>query len=110
MVTSEHHRDEDARHLIRAEPQGTLLIPDRHQDVQEVSILLRWRRRRLPLVHDLLDERDEIESGCISHSERLDVGVGVDEGERIGALLEVVVEIGEASIELQAEAATDQAR
>ena len=41
--------------------------------------------------------------------EALDVGVGVDEGDGVGALLQVVEELGEAPVELLAEPLADEA-
>ena len=43
--------------------------------------------------------------GRVAAAEALDVGVGVDVGDGVGALLEVVVELGEAPVELAAERA-----
>src|SRR5437763_14366712 len=60
-------------------------------------------------MHDRLHELDEGGPGRVPAMEALDVGIGVHEGDSVGAPLEVVVEVGEATVELGAELATDQA-
>ena len=62
-----------------------------------------------PAVHDPLHQLDEALAGAVAQAEALDVGVGVDVGEGIGAPLEVVVQVGEAAVELLAEALADEA-
>ena len=47
---------------------------------------------------------------CVAAAEALDRRVGVDVGDRVGPALEVVVEVGEAVVELRPEPLADQAR
>jgi hypothetical protein len=61
-------------------------------------------------VHDLLHQLDQRDAGGVSGVEAGDVGVGVDVGQGVGAPLEVVVQLGEAAVELLAEPSPDQAR
>ena len=59
-------------------------------------------------VHDPLHQVHEPEPGLVAPAEAVDGGVGVDVGDGVGALLEVVVELGEAAVELVAELAPDE--
>jgi hypothetical protein len=71
-----------------------------------------WCGDRRPVttaVHDGLDQGHETEAGRVAPPERLDVGIGVDVGQGVGSLFEVVVEPGEALVEGPAEFRSDQA-
>ena len=92
-------------HLVGA---GTRSVPssfvDRHQHVEQVALVVGRRRPGGPAVHDPLDQLDQLGPGRVAPVEALDVGVGVDVGDGVGALLEVVVERGEPPVELLPEA------
>ena len=85
-----------------------VLVADRHEDVEKVAVVVGGRRPVDPAVHDGLDQIDQTEAGRVAAVEGLDVGIGVDVGEGVGALLEVVVEPGEAPIEVAAELRSDE--
>ncbi len=108
-MAGEHHRDEDAGDLVGAEPFLAVLVLDGDEDVEHVAVLLALRRVRDASVHDLLHECHESVAGLVASPETLDRRVGIDEGQCVGALLEVVVEVGESSVELVAELLADQA-
>ena len=54
-----------------------------------------WADWPVAPVHDLLHQRDQLDPGRVAALEALDRQVRVDVAERIGAALEVVVELGE---------------
>jgi hypothetical protein len=70
------------------------------QHVEHVALALVRRRLGDPVVHDLLHQLDEAQPRLVAQPEALDRQVRVDVAQRIGALLELVVEPGEAAVEL----------
>ena len=61
-----------------------------------------------PAVHDLLDQRNEFHARFVADSKTLDIHVGVDVAQRVGAALELVVVLRESIVELLAELQPDQ--
>jgi hypothetical protein len=110
VVAGEHHRDEHPGHLVGAEAQRPVLVPDGHQHVQQVPVLVGGRLAGQAGVHDRLDQADHLDPGLVAAPEALDVRIGVDEGEGVGAPFEVVVQLGEPAGQLVAEPPADQAR
>ena len=102
-MTREHHRDEDAGDVVGGHV-------DRDEHVEQVTLLACDRAPRLPLVDDRLHELDELLARGVAQPEALDVGVGVDVGDGVGAPLELVVVPRERGVELFAEGLPDQAR
>ena len=110
MVTREHQRDEHAGDLVGREAGVALVVLDRDQHVEQVAILLVLGRVGDAAVHDLLHQRNEFHARLVADAEALDVEVGVDVAQRVGAALQLVVVLGEAAVELLAELQPDQAR
>ena len=109
-MPGEHHRDEHAGDVVGAEARGAVLVLDRHEDVEQVAVLL--LRRRAPAARPSMiacTSSTRPSRAAVAHAEALDVGVRVDVGEGIRALLEVVVQVREAAVELLAEALADEA-
>ena len=109
MVPGEHHRDEHAGDLVGRESRVALIVADGDQDVEHVAVALVPGRVGDPVVHDLLYQLDQPEPRFVAQPEALDRQVRVDVTQRIGALLELVVEPGEAAVELFTELLADQA-
>ena len=63
----------------------------------------------MPLVHDLLHQRNELDARLVAAPEALDRQVRVDVAQRVGAALELVVVLREPVVELLAELQPDQA-
>ncbi|SKY17078.1 Uncharacterised protein [Mycobacteroides abscessus subsp. abscessus] len=107
VVTREHHRNKHPGDGVGVEAHL-----DEH--VHEVAIILvligAVIAARNALVHDALDEVDELRPRGVALAEALDVGVHVDVGDRVGALLEVVEQLRDPLVELFTELAADQTR
>ena len=87
-----------------------VVVLDRDQHVEQVAILLALGRVGDAAVHDLLHQRNEFDARLVADAEALDVEVRVDVAERIGPALQLVVVLGEPTVELLAELQPDQAR
>ena len=109
-MPGEHHRDEHARDDVGAELTVAVVVLDRHQHVDQVPVLGLHGGLPLPLVHDLADDLHQLRPSRVAAPEALDVGVRVDEGDGVGAALQVVEQLGDVHVELLAEALPDQAR
>ena len=110
VMPGEHHRDEHARHVVGTEHQRAVLVAERQQHVDEVAIVALRCRLGETLLQDRVDEFDEFGAGGVAAVERRDVEVGVDEGERVGALLEVVEQLGELRRQVLTELGADETR
>ena len=109
VVPGEHQRDEHSGDLVGREPRVAVLVLDRHQHIEHVAVALVGGRVGDSPVHDLLHQRHEPNPRLVADAEALDRQVRVDVAQRIGAALEVVVEVGEPGVELIAELHPDQA-
>ena len=63
----------------------------------------------MPLVHDLLHQRNQFHARLVAALEALDRQVRVDVAQRVGAALQLVVVVREPAVELLAELQPDQA-
>ncbi len=110
MVAREHQRDEHAGDLVGREARIALVVLDRDQHVEQVAILLVLGRIGDAAVHDLLHQRNEFDARLVADAEAFDVEVRVDVAEWVGAALQLVVVLGEPTVELFAELQPDEAR
>ena len=109
MVAGEHQRDEHAGDLVGGEAQVAVLVLDGHQNVEHVAVGFVLGRIGNPLVHDFLDQRHEADAGLVADAEAFDRQVRVDVAQRVGAPLQLVIEVREAGVQLVAELQPDQA-
>ena len=110
VVPGEHHRDEHAGDLVGGERGVAVFVAHRQQHVDEVHVVLVGCRLREPLGLDALDPLHQRGPGRVTTAEALDVEVGIDERQRVGALFEVVEQVRIGHVEFLAELVSDQAR
>ena len=110
VVPGEHHRDEHAGDLVGREARLAGVVLQHHQHVEHVPLPLLRGTGSKAAIHDVLYQVDEREARSVAAPEALDRRVRVDEGVRVGAALQVVVQRGEPAVQLLAEARADQAR
>ena len=65
-MPGEHHRDEHAGDDVGAEVRRPVLVLDRHEDVEEVAVLLLGRRLVGAAVHDPLHQLDQPDAGRVA--------------------------------------------
>ena len=86
-----------------------VLVLDRDEHVEHVPVVLVGGRVGDAAVHDLLHQRHQAFSGFVALAKALYRQVRIDVTQRVGAALQLVVEMREPGIELFAELRADEA-